>query len=105
MVGDNPVALWDLSAALEFRKEYDGAMDCFRRIVKKDPEDAKGNNRFGRSLVGHGRVDEAVGYLRQAARLEPDEKQFHCDLASALLVQGNVEEALAEFHKTIAAGP
>ncbi|MGO8688515.1 MAG: tetratricopeptide repeat protein [Thermoguttaceae bacterium] len=102
VVGDNPVALWDLSAALEFRKEYDGAMDCYRRIVKKDPEDAKGNNRFGRSLLGHGRVNEAVGYLRQAARLEPEEKQFHYDLASALLVQGKIDEALAEFHKTIA---
>ena len=35
VVGDNPVALWDLGAALDARKEYEGAIDCFRRIVKK----------------------------------------------------------------------
>ena len=44
-----------------------------------------------------------MGYLRKATRLEPEreKKQFHYDLASALLVQGKIDEALAEFHKTI----
>ena len=64
-------------------------------------------------LSRHGRADEAIPYLRKAIRLIPDqrpqsderqkydEKQFHYDLATALLVQGKIDESLAEFHKTI----
>jgi serine/threonine protein kinase/Flp pilus assembly protein TadD len=57
------------------------------------------------TLAGTGKLDEAVGELRQALALQPNYDDARRQLGVVLATQGHVEDAIGEFDKAIVARP
>lgn len=55
----------------------------------------------GVSLVVAGRFAEAEKELREALRMDPTLAEAHYNLAIALRHQGNVDDAIAEYHRAL----
>jgi tetratricopeptide (TPR) repeat protein len=60
---------------------------------------------LGVALDAQGRLDEALGYYRQAAQLEAGRYQIHNNIASILDKMGQPAEALAEYREAVRLKP
>lgn len=80
--------------ALRRTADLDRELDEFR---KRFPEDPRGLDLSGRQAVDAGRLEEAVGYFREAVRLEPLNPRFGGNLAAALVQLKRWDEAAAAF--------
>ena len=82
------------------------AIELERRAIAIDPELADAHMWLGSALLSLGRADEAIGAIREAIRLEPDNGQAHQGLARAYWVgKGQFAEAIPEFERAIALNP
>ena len=64
-------------------------------------EHARALNALGRVAYRNGDLGSAIQMGRDALRLLPDNPNYRCDLALALLCLGNVEEASCEYHRAL----
>jgi tetratricopeptide (TPR) repeat protein len=69
----------------------------FRHAVETTKDNGVMESDLGKALFQEGRVEEALGWLRQAVAASPGLADAHYNLGNALLAQGRVAEALAEF--------
>jgi tetratricopeptide (TPR) repeat protein len=60
---------------------------------------------LGVALDAQGRLDEALGYYRQAAQLEAGRYQIHNNIATILDKMGKPAEALAEYREAVRLKP
>lgn len=60
---------------------------------------------LGNYYVQEGRPDDAVGHLRDAERIRPDEPEVHVNLGYALLVLDRREEAARSFERVLQLDP
>src|SRR5262249_40762349 len=68
----SPLTLDTLGAALKDRGDDAGAARYFREAIELDPTYDRAHKNLGNLLFKHGRLDEAVGELREACRLAPE---------------------------------
>lgn len=73
--------------------------------LKHCPNSAALRFANGSRLARTGRVGEAIGELRQAQRLKPDEVRPSMELASLFFRQDRVEEGMAEIRRALVAEP
>ena len=98
---------WMIDSMMD-RGDLDEAEEAARRLVRviealeAPPGDSSkayhltmALDRLGRILVARGKLREAVGHYRNAIRAEPGNRVAHCNLAVALFLAGQPEEALA----------
>ena len=69
------------------------------------PDSADLHNMIGITLAGRGRIDEAIGEFREAARLEPDSASTHWHLGAALASTGAREEAIEHLRRSVQLDP
>lgn len=69
------------------------ALEAFEKAVEADPNDGYTRRNLGGLLIGFKRLDEAVGHLRHALALMPDDPQTIFGLATALEDLGTPEAA------------
>jgi non-specific serine/threonine protein kinase len=82
------------------------AIDLERRAVAIDPQLADAHMWLGSSLLGLRRTDEAIGEIREALRLDPENGQAHQALARAFWVgKGDFKSAIPLFDRAIALNP
>jgi Flp pilus assembly protein TadD len=60
---------------------------------------------LGTTLAKQSRLDEAVGHLRQALRIDPRDAGIHCQLAGILDTQHQVAEAIAHYTEALRLEP
>ena len=60
---------------------------------------------LGTYLLDRGRVDEAIGHLRQAVALAPNDDEFHGNLGVALSKKGRVDEAALQYEEVLRIKP
>lgn len=69
---DKDYANFALASAYERQKKYDEAELIFKRLLGSDPNNAMVLNYLGYMLTDRGvRVEEALGYLKRAVKLDP----------------------------------
>ena len=80
------------------------AEQAFRAYALHYPADYNANMFLASILSALGRPQEAVPWLRQAARLQPSAAAGHVHLASALIELGQIDEAVTVIADLRAAG-
>jgi tetratricopeptide (TPR) repeat protein len=64
---------------------------------KKGDLESDAHYKRGTALSAQRKVDEAIAELREAIRIEPENREAHRSLGDALASQGKVDEATAEY--------
>ena len=91
---DDPRGLYILAQVLEARGDVQGAESSLRDLLKRDPADATALNYLGYMLAERGlRLDEAVGLVQQALKIEPGNPSFLDSLGWAYFQQGKLDLA------------
>ena len=86
------ISLADLYHSLQRDADGEGALRCALVAV---PQAAVGHRTLGLTLVRLKRLDEALGELRRAADLAPDQARYAYVYAVALHSAGRGSEAMA----------
>jgi len=73
---DDTVA-FELGATYDRLKKFPDAEATFKRLLARDPKNAPALNYLGYMLAERGeRLDESVGYVKQALAIEPDNGSY-----------------------------
>jgi serine/threonine-protein kinase len=99
-----PETAHNLAHALEARGDWDEAIAVFCDLIRLRPKANQHLVCLSGALKVRGRspdvvavLAEAVAARREVVRLQPDDAEAHANLAVALVVQGQLDEAIAEF--------
>jgi tetratricopeptide (TPR) repeat protein len=100
---DDTTVMFQLGAVLERAGRAKEAEKVFRDVIAKDPRDAGALNYLGYMMAerGSGNLDEAVGFIQRALKVEPDNPSFLDSLGWAYYQQGKLD--LADAPLTTAA--
>ncbi|MGA2902272.1 MAG: tetratricopeptide repeat protein [Candidatus Korobacteraceae bacterium] len=87
-------AIFVAGSIYERQKKYDKAEEAFHKVLADDPKNAMALNYLGYMLADRGtRLDEALGYIRRAVALEPQNGAYLDSLGWAYYKLGNYELA------------
>jgi tetratricopeptide (TPR) repeat protein len=88
------------------QKVADECRCWFQAAVAAAPGNAAAHNNLGYSLLGKGKVDEAIACFRRAIELDRQYAAAHSNLGSILCdVKRDYDRAIACFHKAIELDP
>ena len=93
----NAPAQYELAEINREQGNYDVAFDYFSRAVAHQPNFIEALIGLGRTLITVGRSVEAVPHLKEAARLDPENKVPHALLANAYRTMGDRAAAQTEI--------
>jgi len=93
----------------ERQKKYELAEESFRKVLLADPKNAQALNYLGYMLADRGvRLDEALGYIRKAVAMDPQNGAYLDSLGWAYYRLGNydlAEENLRRASEKIGSDP
>lgn len=84
---------------------YADSDSLWRATLARNPESWMAHNNIAISLVGKGKVDEAIIHYNEALELDPNYSEAHYNLGNALLRLGRVDEAIAHYQKALETNP
>jgi tetratricopeptide (TPR) repeat protein len=83
-----------MSLILQDKGDNRGAEKVLRDLIARDPQDANALNSLGYMLAERGdRLDEAIGLLQRALKIEPDNPSYLDSLGWAYFQQGRLDLA------------
>ena len=85
--------------------DFAGAEEVLRRAVQINPNYAEAHFVFGSALPAVGKLDEAIGEMRQALVLDPLSAHFSRWLGRFFLYARDFEGAIAQSRRTIEMAP
>jgi len=101
-----PLSHMALGSVLLWRRDLDGALAEFRRMIALDPNFAQGHSATGLALMYAGRPAEALEAIAVAMRLDPHYSGIVLHfLAQANFSLGNYEAAVEQLRRRIARTP
>ena len=87
----------------------EAAEKVYREILARSPQRAEGywlaQSNLALVLLGQGKNEEAIEYLRAALRIRPQDGEVFTLLGEALAALGRTDEALVEFRQACAIEP
>ncbi|MDH3589737.1 MAG: sulfotransferase [Gammaproteobacteria bacterium] len=94
----------DLKTAIRLHRNgrLQAAHEAYSKLIAARPEDARLRSLFGQLELQMGKVDTAIGHLREAARLAPEDKRIALTLARGLATTRQHDEALSIVHQLLA---
>ena len=98
-------ALTRFGMALASSDQTVEALAIFRRAVEVDPRNAEAQRNLAAALFDARDPEGAALHARQAVALRADDPIAHDLLARALAVQGQFDEAIEEFERSLAIDP
>ena len=73
--------------------------------IARNPESWMAHNNIAISLLGKGKVEEAIVHYNKALELDPNYSEAHFNLGNALLRLGRADEAIAHYQKALETNP
>lgn len=105
VAGDNWFARLNLGLALVKQRDYAGAEEQFRAILRLDPSSSRGHGSLALALALQGRLADAEPHAREAVRRAPRSAEARNTLAWILAHRGAGTEAEAVAREAIALDP
>jgi predicted Zn-dependent protease len=93
----NPAAEYELGEINREQGNYPSAIDHFSRAVLQQPNFVEARIGLGRTFVKVGQSAQAVTQLKEAVRLDPENRVSHVLLANAYKSLGDLAASQAEF--------
>jgi Flp pilus assembly protein TadD len=91
-----------LASMYERQKKYDLAEDTFKKVLANDPNNAVALNYLGYMLADRGlRLEEALGYIKKAVQLDPQNGAYLDSLGWAYFKLGNYVMAEENLRKAV----
>ena len=91
---DNTMVLFQYGAALDRAGRQPEAQKVFRDVIARDPLDANALNYLGYMLAEHNTsLDEAVGLIQRALKIDPNNASYKDSLGWAYFQQGKLDLA------------
>lgn len=101
-----PAHQFDLGSLLVDLKDYAGAGECFRVILKQQPKHLAARYHLGHTLYLAGRLDEAEAAFRRAIKDHPDQAaNIYSALGIVLHSQERTAEAIEAMQKAVVLRP
>jgi predicted O-linked N-acetylglucosamine transferase (SPINDLY family) len=92
------------AASAHNARRFAEAESIYRRILAVQPQNADALHLLGVLAGQCGHPAEAVRLIRQAIQISPHVADYHCNLASFLLANGQVDDAIASFQSALVLG-
>jgi tetratricopeptide (TPR) repeat protein len=90
----NTTVLYQYGAALDRAGQSAEAQKIFRDLIAKNPQDATALNYLGYMLAERGSaLDEAVGFIQRALKIDPENPSYKDSLGWAYFRQGKLDLA------------
>ena len=93
-LGDNAVALREMSVQASALEKYEEAVDLWQRYLRLEPDAAEAHINIGTACWQIADYGSAARHARRAISLAPDLKEAHFNLALARLYLGDGEAAI-----------
>jgi tetratricopeptide (TPR) repeat protein len=93
------------AATREAAGDFAGALDIYRTLVARDPDDLEARYRAGTALMRKGDLEEAVTLLRQVVFSQPEHRAARANLGNAFLLMGRDEQAGETFQQVLEEDP
>ncbi len=91
---DKDYAIFVAGSIYERQKKYDLAEESFHKVLADDPKNAQALNYLGYMMADRGtRLEEALGYIRRALALDPQNGAYLDSLGWVYYRMGNYELA------------
>jgi glycosyltransferase involved in cell wall biosynthesis/Tfp pilus assembly protein PilF len=104
-LGENPVALRELAVQAGVLGRYEEAIYLWRRLLKREPGNAKALVNLSALLANAGHYAEAADTAARAVAAAPEMKEAVFNLARCRLLTGHAREAARAFARLTAAHP
>ena len=85
--------------------DKNAAVECYRRMLEKAPDNAELQSDVGVALTKLGRPEDSLPVFRRALELSPDIAVIHSNLGVALKKLGRYKEAVASYRRALALKP
>jgi tetratricopeptide (TPR) repeat protein len=95
---------YSLGVICEDAREYDSALDHFKKALKIDPGYASARNDVGAVYWWKGDYENAVQWCTSALVVDPSMKEAYYDRGLAYYYLGNYQQAISDFSASIALG-
>jgi protein O-mannosyl-transferase len=77
----------------------------FRHALEVTENNGLAHSNLGAALAKKGQIDEAIGQLQEALRLQPHFAPACNNLANALLLKGQIDEAIGQYQEALRLKP
>jgi tetratricopeptide (TPR) repeat protein len=94
-------ALFNLGNIELDERNFDAAIDWYRRALEVRPEYVSAMNNLGRALSEAGRVDEAIEVLNRSRSVDPDNAAAYVNLIAVYLRSDRAGDALPMLEEAI----
>lgn len=98
-------ACYNIAYIADTEKRYDAALDFYDKAISIDPNEAKGYQGKGCTLIHSGNLEEALAYIEKAIELNPNDFEGYYNLACIYSGLNNEKAMLDAVSKTISLAP
>ena len=98
---DSADAEFRLGRDLQMQSKFAGAIECYERALRIEPNYAAAHSNLGVVKQQTGLLAEAIAHYRQALEIDPNLAETASNLGSALADAGEIEEAIAEYERAL----
>jgi tetratricopeptide (TPR) repeat protein len=105
VTSDNHIANLNFGNALFKQKNFDRAIEHYKKAIEISPGYIDAHSNLGVALFQAGRLDEAIEQFKAVLRLQQDNPKAYFYIAGALLKQGKIDEAVGCYEKALALNP
>jgi tetratricopeptide (TPR) repeat protein len=104
-VNVSPAKAIEMAGQLYSRGQFGQAERVCSQIIASRPGNGDAHNILGVSLAGLGRMDEAVGALKRAIKINGQAASYHANLGEILRQAGKLDEAAKAIEEAVRLDP
>ena len=97
--------LIDEAGKLQDAGDKAAAFEAWKKAIAMDPGDARVNNGMGLALMGAGKPDEAVFYLKKATQANPNYLDAFYNLGTAQIQARRIDDAIDAWQNAVSIYP